>query len=111
MRDLVDARLPWPLRMPLTDGEQYECWPRDLFICSKNCAPLTSRLRDVELHAAPESGAIVTFLFTTQKPFARNAVAAHLFYDRFDCCLPRLRAAGKILHEHLIEHSNFEAQT
>ncbi|HYH52621.1 MAG TPA: hypothetical protein VD761_00675 [Solirubrobacterales bacterium] len=51
------------------------------------------------------------FFFATEEPFARNSVAAHLFYDRFDRCLPCPSAAGEILREHLIDDSNFEAQT
>ena len=53
----------------------------------------------------------MTFLFATQKPFVRNTVAAHLFYDWFDGCLSCLCAAGKVLREHLIDNSDLEAQT
>lgn len=111
MRDLVDARAPGPIGVPLTDGNQDQRRFRCLFIGSENRAPPTGGSRDVELHASTESGPVVAFLFTTQKPFARDAVAAHLFYDRFDRCLSCLRAARKVLREHLIDDANLEAQT
>jgi len=111
MRDLINARSPWPLRMPLADGYQHKSGFRSLFIRSKNRAPLAGGSRDVELHAPSESGPIVTFLFTAQKPFTRNAVAAHLFYHGFDCHLSCPRAARKVLREHLIDDSDFKAQT
>jgi len=80
--------------MPLADSDQDQRRFRRLFVGSKNRAPLTGRTWDVELHTASKAGPIMAFLFTTKKPFARNSVAAYLFYDRFDRCLPCLGAAG-----------------
>ena len=74
--------------MPLTHGNQHQSRFRDLFVGSKDRAPLASGSGNVELDAAAKTGPIMAFLFATKKPFARNTVAAHLFYDRFDRCLP-----------------------
>jgi hypothetical protein len=63
MRDLVDARAPWPIRMPLPDSNQDQSRLRGLFIGSKNRAPLTGRAWDVELDAASETGPVVSFFF------------------------------------------------
>jgi hypothetical protein len=65
MCDLVDARAPWPLRMPLANGDQDQSRFRSLFIGRKNRAPLAGRSRDVELDAASKAGPVVTFLFAT----------------------------------------------
>jgi len=111
MRDLVDARSPWPIRMPLADRDQHQCGLRGLFIADEHRPPLAGGLRNVELHAASEAGPIVAFLFTTSKPLARSTVAAQLTYDWLDRCSSRLRAAREILRWHPIINSNFKART
>lgn len=111
MRDLVDAWSPRPVGMPLTDRKQGQDRPRRLLISRKNGAPLAGGSRDVELDAPSESGPVEAFLFTAPKPFTRNAVAAHLFYNRFDRSASCFRTPRKILGKHLIGDSNFEART
>lgn len=97
MRDLVDARPPWTIRMALADRNQHQRGLRCLFVAGKHRPPSTGGLRDVELHAALEAGPIVSFPFAPSQPFAGDTVTAQPIYNWLDRRSPRLRAAREVL--------------
>jgi hypothetical protein len=111
MRDLVHARFPRPHRVTLAHGEQHEGGLLGLRIARENRPPLTRWLRDVELHAAFEARAVLTFLFATQEPLARRALVAQRVDHRPDSRSRRRCATSEILREHLLDDPDLKART
>lgn len=110
VRDLVDAGLPRPGRVPLAYREQEQGWLRRGGADSEDRTPLSVRLWDVELGAAAEARPVASFGVAWAQQANRHTVGQQIPDRPLDRGPRRRGRAAEVLREDLFIDPEIEAR-